>query len=66
MVDGIESKAAAKRSRVEGSSKDAAPTDRTNNSHAPKSVRQFKQATVGRRAIEKAPEEAKRVLSKLF
>ena len=56
MVDGIESKAAAKKKEE----------DRAGAERASKSVRQFAQASVGRKGAQKAPEEAKRVLSKLF
>ncbi|KAH9883806.1 Pre-rRNA-processing protein ESF2 [Xylariomycetidae sp. FL2044] len=68
MLDGIQSKAAAKRSRDEadleqdGSSLAPTPDD----SNQPKSLRKFKQATVKKRDVKKAPEEAKRVLSRLF
>ncbi|KAK7751376.1 RNA-binding ATPase activator esf2 [Diatrype stigma] len=67
MVEGMESKAAAKKSRAEGDSKGAvSSTSGKNEDRASKSVRQFKQAAVGRKGAEKTPEEAKRVLSKLF
>ncbi|RYP53316.1 hypothetical protein DL768_001673 [Monosporascus sp. mg162] len=66
MLDGIQSKAAAKKSRAEGSANGTTTfTDETRDQDS-KSVRQFKQASVGRKAAEKAPDEAKRVLSKLF
>lgn len=60
MVDGIESKTAAKRGRAGGT------VDKGNKDRASKIVRQFRQAAVGRKGAEKTPEEAKRVLSKLF
>lgn len=66
MVEGIESKAAAKKQRVEGGTKGTSLNGEANNDRTPKSMRQFKQAAVGRKGAEKTPEEAKRVLSKLF
>lgn len=67
MVEGIQSKAAAKKNKAEGGSKDAtsSPSGK-NEERASKSVRQFKQAAVGRTGADKTPEEARRVLSKLF
>ena len=65
MVEGIEAKAAAKKSRAEGGSKNVTSTNGANNDRVSKSVRQFTQAAVGRKGTEKTPEEAKRVLSKL-
>lgn len=66
MVEGIEAKAAAKKSRAEGDSKNVTSANGVNNGRASKGVRQFTQAAVGRKGAEKTPEEAKRVLSKLF
>ncbi|KXJ95653.1 hypothetical protein Micbo1qcDRAFT_157668 [Microdochium bolleyi] len=62
VMDGMEAKTAAKKSRVGSDEKadDAAAGERTWEK------RKFKQATAGKKGGEKAPEEAKRVLSKLF
>lgn len=62
-LEGMQSKAAAKKTRD-------APTAETAPAAAPeaesKSLRQFKQASVGRKGLEKTSEAAKRVLSQLF
>ncbi|KAI1765373.1 Pre-rRNA-processing protein ESF2 [Hypoxylon sp. FL1150] len=64
MLDGIQAKAAAKRSRDEaGISKRDSLAREPDES---KSVPKFKQASVGRKGVEQAPEEAKRILSRLF
>ncbi|KAI0006783.1 Pre-rRNA-processing protein ESF2 [Xylariaceae sp. FL0662B] len=63
MLEGIQSKAAAKMNRDEGTSRDAAVKGPVDDK---KSVRKFKQASVGRKGADKTPEEAKRVLSRLF
>ncbi|KAI0380395.1 Pre-rRNA-processing protein ESF2 [Hypomontagnella monticulosa] len=65
MLDGMQAKAAAKRSRDEANSgKDNSAV--VKDSDESRSMRKFKQASVGRKGVDKAPEEAKRVLSKLF
>ncbi|KAI1413813.1 Pre-rRNA-processing protein ESF2 [Hypoxylon sp. FL1857] len=64
MLEGIQSKAAAKRKRDEEKAARSASTI-TGGSEESRNMRKFKQASVGRKG-EKAPEEAKRVLSKLF
>ncbi|RYO98922.1 hypothetical protein DL764_006955 [Monosporascus ibericus] len=66
MLDGIQSKSAAKKSKAEESASGATAFTDGTRGQGSKSVRQFKQASVGRKAAEKAPDEAKRVLSKLF
>ncbi|KAI1322908.1 Pre-rRNA-processing protein ESF2 [Xylariaceae sp. FL0255] len=62
-LEGIQTKAAAKRKRDEGTSsakgEEPAPSES-------KSLRKFTQSAVGRKGSEKTPEAAKRVLSKLF
>ncbi|KAI1502377.1 Pre-rRNA-processing protein ESF2 [Biscogniauxia marginata] len=65
MLEGIQAKAIAKRSRDEESS-DKAVSGPPSDSKELKSMRKFKQSLVGRRDADKTPEEAKRVLSKLF
>ncbi|KAI1078197.1 Pre-rRNA-processing protein ESF2 [Whalleya microplaca] len=63
MLEGIQSKAAAKMGKDEGVSHNATvkrPADET------RSVRKFKQASAGRKGVDKAPDEARRVLSQLF
>ncbi|KAI2640863.1 Pre-rRNA-processing protein ESF2 [Hypomontagnella submonticulosa] len=65
MLGGMQAKAAAKRSRDEenigkGISAAAKGPDES------RSMQKFKQASVGRKGVDKAPEEAKRVLSQLF
>ena len=67
MVDGIESKSAAKKrkDRAAGDSTSTS-TNTSQEQEAQRAVRQFRQAAVGRKAVQKPPEEAKRVLSKLF
>ena len=66
MVDNIESKAAAKKDRA-GAGADGGGSGSGSGERAPpKSVRQFAQASVGRKGAQKTPDEAKRVLSKLF
>ncbi|KAI1653555.1 hypothetical protein F4813DRAFT_252282 [Daldinia decipiens] len=63
MLEGMQTKAAAKRSREEkGDSAGSAAASKSED----KSIRKFKQATVAKKAVDLAPEEAKRVLSKLF
>ncbi|KAI0173288.1 Pre-rRNA-processing protein ESF2 [Hypoxylon sp. FL1284] len=65
MLYGIQAKAAAKRTRNEGSSsKDVSAGSREPDGS--QSVSKFKQASVGRKGLDQAPEEAKRVLSQLF
>ncbi|KAI0017639.1 Pre-rRNA-processing protein ESF2 [Xylariomycetidae sp. FL0641] len=62
MLDGIQSKAAAKKSRDDEAPEravDANPSDS-------KSLRKFKQSSAGRKEADKAPGEAQRVLSRLF
>ncbi|RYP16518.1 hypothetical protein DL765_005079 [Monosporascus sp. GIB2] len=66
MLDGIQSKAAAKKSKAEGSPNGTTTFANGTSDRGFESVRQFKQASVGRKAAEEAPDEAKRVLSKLF
>ncbi|RYP90940.1 hypothetical protein DL770_002945 [Monosporascus sp. CRB-9-2] len=66
MLDGIQSKAAAKKSKAEGSANGTTTFTDGTKDQGSKSVRQFKQASVGRKAADTAPDEAKRVLSKLF
>ncbi|KAI6084858.1 Pre-rRNA-processing protein ESF2 [Hypoxylon rubiginosum] len=64
MLDGIQAKAAAKRSRDEaGIDKRASVSRELDGSPG---VPKFKQASVGRKGVEQAPEEAKRILSQLF
>ncbi|KAL7629742.1 RNA-binding ATPase activator esf2 [Parahypoxylon ruwenzoriense] len=65
MLDGMQAKATAKRIRNE--------EDTSNNTRGmisdpegSRNVRKFKQSSVGRKGVDKAPEEAKRVLSQLF
>lgn len=68
MVDNIESKTAAKKDRA-GAGADGGGSGSGSGSGErapPKSVRQFAQASVGRKGAQKTPDEAKRVLSKLF
>ncbi|KAI1373257.1 Pre-rRNA-processing protein ESF2 [Hypoxylon crocopeplum] len=60
MLEGMQAKAAAKKSRGEEKASDDAPTVSS------KGMLKFKQSSVGRKGVDKAPEEAKRVLSKLF
>ncbi|KAI5922524.1 Pre-rRNA-processing protein ESF2 [Camillea tinctor] len=65
MLEGIQAKATAKKSRDEGGSEkivSAPPSGSTQ----PKSMRKFKQSLVGRGDADRTPEEAKRILSKLF
>ncbi|XXG95091.1 hypothetical protein Hte_001351 [Hypoxylon texense] len=65
MLDGIQAKAAAKRSREEQhTSKGVSTTARELDES--KGVPKFKQASVGKKGGIQAPEEAKRILSKLF
>ncbi|KAI4867974.1 Pre-rRNA-processing protein ESF2 [Hypoxylon rubiginosum] len=65
MLDGMQAKAAAKRSRNEGyTSKGLSTTARELDES--KGGPKFKQASVGKKGVEQAPEEAKRILSKLF
>ncbi|KAI0134944.1 hypothetical protein F4814DRAFT_399497 [Daldinia grandis] len=59
MLEGMQTKAAAKRSREKDGS---AATSKSED----KSMRKFKQASVAKKAVDLAPDEAKRVLSKLF
>ncbi|RYP65153.1 hypothetical protein DL771_008431 [Monosporascus sp. 5C6A] len=66
MLDGIQSKAAAKKSKAEGSAIGVTAFADGMRGQGSKSVRQFQQASVGRKAAEKAHDEAKRVLNKLF
>ncbi|KAI1090293.1 Pre-rRNA-processing protein ESF2 [Rostrohypoxylon terebratum] len=65
VIGGIQAKAAAKRSRDEDNTTKSAPSA-TKPLDDSKNTRKFKQASVGRKGAEKAPEEAKRVLSQLF
>ncbi|KAI1452751.1 Pre-rRNA-processing protein ESF2 [Annulohypoxylon moriforme] len=65
VLGGIQAKAAAKRSRDEDNIAKPTPTT-TKDSEDSRNMRKFKQASVGRKGVEKAPEEAKRVLSQLF
>ncbi|KAI1487716.1 Pre-rRNA-processing protein ESF2 [Biscogniauxia mediterranea] len=65
MLEGIQAKATAKKSRDE-ESPDKAVSATPGDSKQPKSMRKFKQSLVGRAEADKTPEEAKRVLSKLF
>ncbi|KAI0182416.1 Pre-rRNA-processing protein ESF2 [Xylaria flabelliformis] len=58
-LEGIQSKAAAKRTRDAENTATVPETKR-------KSLRQFKQAAVGRKGPEKTSEAAKRILSQLF
>ncbi|KAI0863809.1 hypothetical protein F4860DRAFT_467866 [Xylaria cubensis] len=58
-LEGIQSKAAAKKTRDAENTATVPETER-------KSLRQFKQAAVGRKGPEKTSEAAKRVLSQLF
>ncbi|KAF3066475.1 Pre-rRNA-processing protein ESF2 [Daldinia childiae] len=60
MLEGMQTKAAAKRSREE---KDNSTTASKSED---KSIRTFKQASVAKKGVDLAPDEAKRVLSKLF
>ncbi|KAI1403581.1 Pre-rRNA-processing protein ESF2 [Hypoxylon fuscum] len=62
MLEGMQSKAAAKRSRDD----ENASKSTFNNSEEPNGVHKFKQASAGKKGAEKTPEEAKRVLSQLF
>ncbi|KAI1775732.1 Pre-rRNA-processing protein ESF2 [Hypoxylon cercidicola] len=65
MLDGMQAKAAAKRSRdEENTNKGVSATIRKPDES--KGVPKFKQASVGRKGIDQAPEEAKRILSQLF
>ncbi|KAI0854049.1 hypothetical protein F5Y00DRAFT_222183 [Daldinia vernicosa] len=61
MLEGMQTKAAAKRGREE---KDASAAAASKSDD--KSMRKFKQAPVAKKGVDLAPEEAKRVLSKLF
>ncbi|KAI0889536.1 Pre-rRNA-processing protein ESF2 [Annulohypoxylon maeteangense] len=65
VLGGIQAKAAAKRSRGEDDTTKSVPIT-TKDSEDYRNMRKFKQASVGRNGVEKAPEEAKRVLSQLF
>ncbi|KAI2472452.1 Pre-rRNA-processing protein ESF2 [Annulohypoxylon bovei var. microspora] len=65
VLGGMQAKAAAKRSRDEDNTTSSAPTG-TRDSEDSRNMRKFKQASIGRKGVEKAPEEAKRVLSQLF
>lgn len=65
VLGGIQAKAAAKRSRDEDNATKSAPPA-TKHPDDSKNTRKFKQASVGKKGVEKAPEEAKRVLSQLF
>ncbi|KAI0555621.1 hypothetical protein F4679DRAFT_176955 [Xylaria curta] len=60
-LDGIQSKAAAKKTR-DAENATTAPAPEAES----RSIRQFKQAAVGRKGPEKTSEAAKRVLSQLF
>ncbi|KAI1740096.1 hypothetical protein F4680DRAFT_419672 [Xylaria scruposa] len=62
-LEGIQSKAAAKKTRDAENSATAPATVPETES---RSIRQFKQAAVGRKGPEKTSEAAKRVLSQLF
>ncbi|KAI1099353.1 Pre-rRNA-processing protein ESF2 [Jackrogersella minutella] len=65
MLDGIQAKAAAKRSRNdENATSSISATGRSTEDS--RNMRKFKQASSGRKGVDKAPEEAKRVLSQLF
>ncbi|KAI1205815.1 Pre-rRNA-processing protein ESF2 [Annulohypoxylon truncatum] len=67
VLGGMQAKAAAKRSRDEDNSTKPKPASAAaKDADDSKNVRKFKQASVGRKGVEKAPEEAKRVLSQLF
>ncbi|KAG4221060.1 Pre-rRNA-processing protein [Phytophthora cactorum] len=67
MLEGIQTKAAAKRSREgKGDGASAGSAAATTESLEDKRMRKFKQASVAKKGVDKAPEEAKRVLSKLF
>ncbi|KAI8959198.1 hypothetical protein F5Y11DRAFT_12651 [Daldinia sp. FL1419] len=63
MLEGMQTKAAAKRSREE---KESTATPAATSKSEDRSMRKFKQASVAKKDVDKAPEEAKRVLSKLF
>ncbi|KAI8631997.1 Pre-rRNA-processing protein ESF2 [Xylariaceae sp. FL1651] len=63
-LDGIQSKAAAKKNRDEKGTETAPAPEAESNQ--PKSLRKFKQSSVGKKRTDKAPEAAKRVLSQLF
>ncbi|OTB01109.1 hypothetical protein M426DRAFT_323758 [Hypoxylon sp. CI-4A] len=65
MLDGMQAKAAAKRSRDEQSTANSA-SKVARSSEDSKSMRKFKQASVRKKGVDKAPEEAKRVLGQLF
>ncbi|KAI2614321.1 Pre-rRNA-processing protein ESF2 [Hypoxylon fragiforme] len=65
MLEGMQTKAATKRSRDEATVSSTTPVTVKSRDDS-RGMRKFKQATVGKKVVEKAPEEAKRVLSKLF
>ncbi|KAI1801143.1 hypothetical protein F4811DRAFT_535748 [Daldinia bambusicola] len=70
MLDGMQAKAAAKKRGRDGDGDgkekgDGAGSGAKGGSED-KSLRKFKQASVAKKGVDRAPEEAKRVLSKLF
>ncbi|KAI1135080.1 Pre-rRNA-processing protein ESF2 [Hypoxylon sp. FL0543] len=65
MLEGIQAKTAAKRKREEENATRSLSSV-TRGSEESRNMRKFKQASVGRKGVDKAPEEAKRVLSQLF
>ncbi|OTA63217.1 Pre-rRNA-processing protein ESF2 [Hypoxylon sp. EC38] len=65
MLEGIQAKAEAKRKRDEEDATRSAASAITSREES-RNTRKFKQASVGRKEADKAPEEARRVLSQLF
>ncbi|KAI3323336.1 Pre-rRNA-processing protein ESF2 [Xylariaceae sp. AK1471] len=65
-LEGIQSKAAAKRVRDAGDTETATALVPEAESRQSKSLRKFKQSSTGKKELDKAPEAARRVLSQLF
>ncbi|KAI2638231.1 Pre-rRNA-processing protein ESF2 [Xylaria nigripes] len=65
-LDGIQSKAAAKKSKEAKDAEDDAAAPPAPEAESTKRVRKFKQASTGRKGPEKIEESASRVLSRLF
>ncbi|KAI1815369.1 Pre-rRNA-processing protein ESF2 [Poronia punctata] len=63
-LEGIQSKAAAKKEKTKDV--DPAPASGTTAESQKAAMRTFKQASAGKKGPDKAPEAAKRILSKLF
>ncbi|KAI1336606.1 Pre-rRNA-processing protein ESF2 [Xylariaceae sp. FL0016] len=65
MLEGMQAKNAAKRNK-DGENAEKSLSVAKNNTGKPSSARKFQQSSVGKKDTSKAPEEARRVISKLF